>query len=48
MYVGILPAHMSVYHMCAVPMEARREHEITLELELQIVVNCHMTASNPS
>jgi hypothetical protein len=29
MFVGVL----SVYHVCAVPSEARRGHEIPLELE---------------
>ena len=33
--MGILSAHISVHHVCAVPMEARRGQQIPLGLESQ-------------
>lgn len=33
---------MSIYHMCADCTEARRGHQITLELELQMIVSYHV------
>lgn len=35
MYMDILPTYVSVYHMYAVPSEAKRGHLIPLELVIQ-------------
>lgn len=32
--------------MCLKPTEVRRGHQIPLDLELQMVVSCHMGAGN--
>ena len=37
---------MSVHHVCAVPAEVRRGHQIPLELALQMVVSCCVEAGN--
>ena len=35
-----IPFGLYVHHMCAVPLDTRRGHQIPLELELQAVVGC--------
>jgi hypothetical protein len=47
-YVSRCFDYMSVFAPCAslVLMEAKRKHRDPLELELQMVVSCHMDAEN--
>lgn len=45
-YMSVLPVHMYVYHMCAVPTEARKRASAFLKLGLQAVVSCHVGAGN--
>lgn len=40
-------ACMSVYHVCAMPMEARGVHQIPLELELDCCEPCGCWEQNP-
>jgi hypothetical protein len=37
---------MSVYHLCAMPIEIRRGHQSTQELELQVVVSPELGTEN--
>lgn len=37
--MGILPAYLFACDLCIVPMEARAEHCIPLEVELEMVVS---------
>lgn len=46
MCMGILPACMSVDYMHAIPVEARRGRENTLELESQVIVSPSVGAGN--
>ena len=46
MHIGVLHACMSVYHVCAVPMKAKRGCCIPLRLYLQTVVSCQVVAGN--
>lgn len=39
MPVEVLPEHVSRYHMLTVPMEARRRHWISLDLNLEMAVS---------
>lgn len=39
-------AWMSVYHLCAMPMEVRRGHQSVQELELQGLVSHHVGTGN--
>ena len=41
-----LPTGASVYHVCAVPTEARRRCQKSLRLAFQMVVSCHIGAGN--
>ena len=45
MYIGVLPACMSVYHVCLVHMGQKWASD-PLKQELQIVVSCHVSARN--
>lgn len=48
MCMGVVPACMSLHHMCAVSSEARRGFRIDpLELELELVVSHQMDAGFP-
>lgn len=43
MYMGVLPACMSVYHVCTVPERPEKESD-NLEQELQMIVSCCVEA----
>lgn len=43
-WVGVLPACVSVHLLFAVTPESKRGHQILLEMELQTVVSHHMDA----
>ena len=45
MCVDVLSACMSVYHVCPVPLEARRGHG-PLALELLMVISHHIGVGN--
>lgn len=38
---------MYLFTMCAVPIKARRGRQNLLELELEMVVSCHVGPGNP-
>lgn len=41
--MDVSPASMSMhYYACLVSAEARRRRQVSLELELQIIVGCHV------
>lgn len=46
MPMGVLSEYVSVYHICTVPIDARKESQILLELELKMGVNCQVNAGN--
>jgi hypothetical protein len=46
--VGVLPTCMSMHCVHAVPVEARRGHQILLKLELPRVVSHHVGAGTQS
>lgn len=43
--VSVLPAPVTIYHVYAVPAEARRGSQIPPELELQTALSCHVGAN---
>lgn len=45
---GVWPAYVSVYHVHAMPMEARGQHWTPLELELHTLIICHAVDGNPT
>lgn len=44
--MGVSPPLLSVHHVHAEAAEARRKRRISLELELQIIVNHHVIAGS--
>lgn len=46
MYIGALPACMSVYHVYSMAAAARKGHQISLESELEAVVSRDVGAGN--
>lgn len=45
MWNGVLPTFMQVHDVCAMPSEARRQSD-ALELELEVVLSCHVCAGS--
>jgi len=48
MFVGVLPAHMSVYHSILGAQGAQKRAQNFLELELQAVVSLYVDSGNPT
>lgn len=46
MYMGVLPAFISVYHICAWYLELSEEGIRSLGMELQMIVNHHIGVGN--